>query len=169
MRFLELAAKRSSIRGFKPDPVPEELLAKVLEAGRIAPSAANKQPWHFIVVREEAARQKLQQAYPRDWFGKAPAIIVVCVEPGKAWVRQDGKNYAWVDGAIAMDHMTLCAADLGLGTCWIGAFDAKKARDVLFLPEGIEPLAMTPVGYPEAASRPKVRKESSEILHYERW
>ncbi|HOW96345.1 MAG TPA: nitroreductase family protein [Kiritimatiellia bacterium] len=169
MTFLELAAKRSSIRGYKPDPVPEDWLAKVLEAGRLAPSAANKQPWHFIVVREEPARLKLQQAYPRDWFGKAPAILVVCVEPGKAWVRQDGKNYVSVDGAIAMDHMTLCAADLGLGTCWIGAFDPKKARDILGLPEGIEPLAMTPLGFPDAPPRPKSRKETAEILHYERW
>ncbi|MBP7830449.1 MAG: nitroreductase family protein [Kiritimatiellae bacterium] len=169
MTFLELAAKRSSIRAYKPDPVPEELLAKVLEAGRIAPSAANKQPWHFIVLREESARQKLQQAYPRDWFGKAPAIIVVCTEPSRAWVRQDGKNYGAVDGAIAMDHMTLCAADLGLGTCWIGAFDPKRVRVALGLPEEIEPLAMTPLGFPEAAPRPKVRKEACEILHYERW
>lgn len=169
MTFLELAAKRSSIRAYKPDSVSEDLLAKVLEAGRLAPSAANKQPWHFIVVRDESVRQKLQQAYAREWFWKAPVILVVCTEPNQGWIRQDGKNYASVDGAIGMDHMTLCATDLGLGTCWIGAFDPRKAKDILGLPEGIEPLAMTPLGIPDVAPRPKIRKELSELVHYERW
>ncbi len=96
-------------------------------------------------------------------------MIVVCVEPGRAWIRSDGKNYADVDGAIVMDHMTLCAADLGLGTCWIGAFDPVRTREVLALPPEIEPLAMTPLGHPADTGRAKTRKAVSELVHLERW
>lgn len=169
MSFLDLARKRGSVRGYEPAPVSEADLQKVLEAGRLAPSAANYQPWHFVVVRNEATRMALRDAYGKDWFWKAPLILVVCVEPRKAWVRMDGRNYAYVDGAIAMDHMTLCAADLGLGTCWVAAFDPVRARAILGLPEGIEPLAMTPLGKPAREPSPKKRKELTEIVHRDRW
>jgi nitroreductase len=169
MSFLDLANKRSSVRGYDSGAVDESILNKVLEAGRIAPSAANQQPWHFIVVRDERQKLALKEAYGKEWFWKAPVIIVICVEPSKAWTRQDGKNYAAVDGAIAMDHITLCAADLGLGTCWVGAFDPAKVKNILGLPDGIEPLAMTPLGKPVAPSLPKKRKSMDQIVHYERW
>lgn len=169
MSFLDLAARRVSVRGYETTPVTEAELEKVLEAGRLAPSAANRQPWHFIVVRNEAQRRALGEAYAKEWFWKAPVIIVVCVEPVKAWQRRDGKNYADVDGAIAMDHMTLCAADLGLGTCWVGAFDPATVRAALHLPDGIEPLAMTPLGHPADAGKPKTRKPLSEVVRHERW
>ena len=169
MSFLDLANKRYSVRSYEAAEIEETNLLEVLEAGRIAPSAANQQPCHFIVIRDPVQKQALKEAYAKDWFWKAPVIIVVCVEPHKAWTRQDGKNYAAVDGAIAMDHMTLCAADLGLGTCWIGAFDPAKIRRILELPEGIEPLAMTPLGKPAAPALPKRRKALEQMLHHEHW
>jgi len=169
MSFLDLASRRSSVRGYDSGLVDEALLNKVLEAGRIAPSAANQQPWHIIVVRDPGQKQALKEAYGKEWFWKAPVIIVVCVEPHKAWTRQDGKNYATVDGAITMDHMTLCATDLGLGTCWVGAFDPAKVKKILGLPDGIEPLVMTPLGKPAAPALPKKRKALEQIVHYERW
>lgn len=169
MDFIELARKRVSVRGYDPSPVSEGDLGQILEAGRMAPSAANRQPWHFIVIRDPHTKKQLSQAYGRPWFWEAPLIIVVCIEPAKAWTRMDGKNYATVDGAIAMDHMTLCAADLGLGTCWIGAFDPAKVRTILHLPEGVEPLAMTPLGKPADNPRPKSRKELKDITHYDTW
>jgi len=169
MSFLQLAEKRVSVRGYQDTPVASEDLQKVLEAGRLAPSAANRQPCHFIVVRDPEQRRKLGEAYGREWFWRAPVLIVVCVEPGRAWTRSDGKNYADVDGAIAMDHMTLCAADLGLGTCWIGAFDPARTRDVLALPPEVEPLAMTPLGHPADTGRAKARKTITELVHLERW
>lgn len=169
MSFLDLVKKRFSVRRYETTPVPEEALEKVLEAGRLAPSAANRQPSHFIVVRSEEHRRKLGVAYPRDWFWQAPVIIVICVEPSRAWVRSDNTNYADVDGAIAVDHMTLCAADLGLGTCWIGAFDPAKAKSILNLPAGIEPLAMIPLGYPAEPVRAKSRKPLAELVHQETW
>ncbi len=169
MDFLDLARRRASVRGYRPDPVEDPLVEQVLEAGRAAPSATNRQPWHVVLVTSEARRQALFEAYPRDWFLQAPVMLAVCTEPGAAWNRPDGKNYADVDGAIAMDHMTLCAASLGLGTCWIGAFDAEKVRAALGLPEGIEPLALTPLGWPADAGRPKRRKPLGDLLHRERW
>jgi nitroreductase len=165
--FLELAEARRSVRAYKPDPVPEDLLLQVLECARRAPSACNRQPWRFVVVRDEARRRLLGTAYSRDWFWSAPAIVAVCVVPADAWTRpHDGKNYAWVDGAIAMDHLTLAAADLGLGTCWIGAFDPEPVRHILNLPDGVEVVAMTPLGYPadDPAPRPRTRRPLSETL-----
>ncbi len=168
--FLELARRRVSVRRFRPDPVPDGLLDQVLEAARLAPSAKNLQPWHFIVVRDPARRAALGRAYPMEWFTQAPVIIAVCVEPAKAWRRrQDGYCSAEVDGAIAMDHLILCAADLGLGACWIGAFDPQPAREALGLPLGIELLALTPLGFPDDAGRPKIRKELRDIRHDEHW
>jgi len=169
MNFLDLAKKRFSVRCYEAKPVPEEVLEKVLEAGHLAPSAANRQPCHLIVVRSEEQRRKLGITYPRDWFWQAPVIIVVCVESSQAWVRSDSKNYADVDGAILVDHMTLCAADLGLGTCWIGAFDPARVRSILNLPPGIEPLAMMPLGYPAEPERAKIRKPLAELIHQETW
>ncbi len=169
MNFLELATKRISVRGYHSTPVDEAALAQVLEAARVAPSAANRQPWHILVIRDKAARLALGQAYTRDWFQQAPLILAVCVEPAKAWQRLDGKNFADVDGAILMDHLTLCAADLGLGTCWVVAFEAARVKAALHLPEGIEPLALTPLGYPADAGRPKTRKALAEILHHDQW
>ena len=169
MVFLDLVKERFSVRAYQPTPVPEALLMQVLEAGRLAPSAANRQPWHLILVQDAQQRRALGASYPRDWFWKAPAIIVVCVEPARAWTRSDGKNYADVDGAIATDHMTLCAADLGLGTCWIGAFDSAKVRSALGLPEGVDPLILSPVGYPAESPRSKIRKPIGDILRRERW
>lgn len=169
MNFLDLARQRFSVRSYEKTAVPEDKLQMVLEAGRLAPSAANRQAWRFVVVRDEKQRRALGDAYPRDWFWSAPVILVVCMEPAKAWVRFDGKNYADVDGAIAMDHMTLCAAEIGLGTCWIGAFEPAKVRRVLGIPGHIEPLAMTPLGIPAEPVRAKSRKPMLEIVNYDRF
>jgi nitroreductase len=170
--FLELAEKRCSVRAYKPETVPEELLQQVLEAGRLAPSACNKQPWRFIVVRSETGRRALGAAYAREWFWKAPVVIAVCILPKEAWVRSyDGKNYAMVDGALAMDHITLAAAGLGLGTCWIGAFDPAAVHEILGLPDGVEVVGMTPLGFPEVEANPRVRSRRplGETVMKERW
>jgi nitroreductase len=155
---------------FPPVPIEEKKLEQVLEAGRLAPSACNLQPWVFIVVRKSEARRKLQSAYSRDWLATAPAIIAVCCEPEAAWVRSsDGKRHGDIDAAIAVDHMTLCAADLGLGTCWICAFDPARAREALELPPHLEPVALLPIGYPAAGGMPKERKPLAELVRYEKF
>ena len=170
--FLDLAEKRRSVRAYKPDEVPEELLQTVLEAGRLAPSACNKQPWRFIVVRSETCRRALGAAYAREWFWKAPLVIAVCILPKEAWTRShDGKNYAMADGALAMDHLQLAAAELGLGTCWIAAFDPAAAREILGLPDGVEIVGMTPLGFPDVETNPRVRSRRplGETVMKERW
>lgn len=159
MGFLELAKQRSSVRKYRNVPVEDEKIRQVLEAGRIAPSAVNYQPWYFIVVRDEALRRQVAMAYKREWILQAPVIIVVCGDHSRAWKRFDGKDHCDVDAAIAIDHMTLAAADLGLGTCWICGFDAQIVRDIFKLPENIEPIALLPLGYP-AESTDENRHES---------
>jgi nitroreductase len=170
MTFLELAARRCSIRKFRPDPVEQEKLEQVLEAARLAPSACNLQPWTFVVLRDESRRRELSAAFPRDWLSKAPVIVAACCDTKAAWTRhQDGKRHGDVDLAIAVEHMALAAAELGLGCCWVCAFDPAVARKALGLPEGIEPVVLLPLGYPAEEGAPKKRKPLSEIVRWERY
>jgi nitroreductase len=168
MSFLELAGKRYSVRAYKADPVETEKLQGVLEAARLAPTAGNRQPFKIVVIRTHGREAELKRIYPKEWFCQAPIVIGICAIPSQAFVRSDGKNYGDVDATIAMDHLIMAAADLGLGTCWIGAFDAAAARELLHAPEGVEPLAFTPLGYPADAPRPKKRKPLSELMVWER-
>jgi len=171
VEFKELIRARYSVRAYRPDPVEDEKLNAVLEAARLAPTAANRQPFQVIVIQTAGRQEELGRVYPRPWFVQAPLVLCACGIPAQNWVRVDGKNYNDVDVAIAMDHLVLAAADLGLGTCWIAAFDPDAAREVLQLPEGVEPVAFTPLGYPadDSQPRPKKRKPLKELVRYERW
>ena len=169
MKFAELIKKRYSVRAYKPDPVEEDKLQRVLEAVRLAPTAANRQAFQIIVIHTAGREAELRRIYGRDWFVQAPLVICACGIPAQNWVRSDGKNYNDVDVTIAMDHLILAATDAGLGTCWIGAFDPVATREVLGLPDGVEPIAFTPLGYPADQPRPKKRKALSELVRYERW
>jgi nitroreductase len=169
MQFSELVKKRYSVRSYKPDPVDDDKLEQVLEAARLAPSAANRQPFQLIVIHTAGREAELNRIYARPWFVQAPVVICACGNPGQAWVRRDGKSYCDVDVAIAVDHLTLAAADLGLGTCWIGAFDLTSAREILGLPNETEPIAFTPLGYPNDEPKPKTRKSLDELVRYEHW
>lgn len=169
MEFSELIKKRYSVRAYKPDPVEEEKLQAVLEAARLAPTAANRQPFQLIVIPTAGREADLQRIYRRKWFTQAPWVICACAIPAEGWSRMDGKGYTDVDAAIAMDHLILAATDLGLGTCWIAAFDPAAAREVLGLPEGVEPIAFTPLGYAADRPGPKERKPQSALVRYERW
>ena len=171
MEFSELIRQRYSVRAYKPDPVPDELLAQVLEAGRLAPTAANKQPFRIIVVHTEGREDELRRIYQGDLFGQAPLILGVCAVQTEAWRRDryDRKSHADVDATIVMDHLVLAAADLGVGTCWIAAFDPTAAREILGLPPEVEPVLFTPLGYPADKPGPKARKPLSELVRYERW
>jgi nitroreductase len=166
MEFGELIAKRYSVRAYKADPVPEEYLQKVLQAARLAPTAANRQPFQVYVVSTAGREEELRKVYHRPWFTQAPLVLCVCMLPAQAWVRvkYDGKCYAEVDAAIVMDHMILAAAEIGLGTCWIADFNPAAAREALKLPEGVEPLLFTPLGFPADQSKPKERKPQAELI-----
>ena len=170
MEFFELIRARYSVRAYKPDPVEEEKLRRVLEAARLAPTAANHQPFQLIVIHTAGCEPELRRIYPRPWFTQAPLIVCICGVPADGWVRVDGKNYTDVDAAIAMDHLVLAATDLGLGTCWIAAFNPAAAREVLGLPEGLEPVILTPLGYAADGSKPKAkeRRPLSDLVRDER-
>jgi nitroreductase len=170
MEFSELIAKRYSVRAYKPDPVEEAKLQIVLEAARLAPTAANCQPFQLIVIHTAGKEAELSRIYHRPWFVQAPLILCAVGVPAQGWVRSDDKRrYLDVDVAIVMDHLILAAADQGLGTCWIASFNAKAAREFLGLPDEVEPLIFTPLGYPADTLKPKERKPLSELVRYERW
>jgi len=165
MHFNQLLRERYSVREYKPLKVSKVLIIEVLEAGRMAPSAANRQPWNFILVSKKENLDLIKSAYNRDWFSKVPQVIVVCGNHNESWKRAiDQKDHCDVDAAIAIDHMTLRAAELGLGTCWVCHFDPDIVKKALNLPDHIEPIALLPVGYPIETKAPaKKRKTIQEV------
>lgn len=169
MDFSEVIRKRYSVRSYKRNPVGAKKLQNVLQAMRLAPTATNNQAFQFLVIHTKGREEELQRIYRRDWFTNAPVVVCACGIPEENWVRKDGKNYNDVDVAIAMDHLILAATNEGLGTCWIGAFDAQAAKEVLGLPEGVEPIAFTPLGYAADQPKAKKRKDLSDLVRYERW
>ena len=171
MDFYDTIRRRLSIRAYRPDPVPDEVLSRILEAGRLAPSAKNIQPWKFIVVKDDKVRQALIPACRNQQFvGAAPVVLCACALEKEAWHGMGGYGSAAdVDIAIALEHMILAAAAEGLGTCWIGAFLEQEVRKVLVIPEGVRPVALTPLGYPAREARPQPRKPLAEIVCYDRF
>ena len=164
MEFYEVISKRRSIRAYKKDTVEDSKLSRILNAARLAPTAANRQPYSLIVVKDEETKQKLKDAYSQEWFFTAPVIVCACALPDDAWKRNDGKGYVDVDVAIAMDHLILAASAEGLGTCWIAAFKPEVVREVLNIPDNMEPLVLTPLGYPETIPEPTSRKPLEEMV-----
>jgi nitroreductase len=170
MNFLELAKKRYSVRNYSPKPIEKTKLDYILECGRIAPSAANYQPWKVMVIDEGELKQKIERTYNRDWLKQAPVILVFLADHRQSWKRADGKDHADIDLAIIVDHITLAAAEQDLGTCWICNFDAAKCRNILDLPDHLEPVAYLSLGYPSESnddnSRHLKRKQTHEIVSY---
>jgi nitroreductase len=169
MEFSELIQQRYSARSYRPKPVEDKKLLDVLEAARLAPTAANRQSYQLILIKTAGREEELARIYKPKWFVEAPYVIAAIGLPEGNWVRKDGRNYTDVDVAIVMDHLILAAANAGLGTCWIGAFDPDAAREVLGLPDEAEPLAFTPLGYPADEPAVKRRKPLSDLVRYERW
>jgi nitroreductase len=169
MDVFEAIANRYSVRGFAADPVGDDVLERVLEAGRRAPTAANRQPFRILVVRTSGREEELTRIYGRRWFIQAPIVLAVIAVPGEAWTRSDGKSYADVDATIVMDHLVLAATALGLGTCWIAAFDVEAARDVLGLPDDVEPVAFTPLGYAAKPAAKTDRRPLTDLVRYDHW
>ncbi len=169
MDFLELARQRRSVRAYRPEPVPPALLERLLEAARLAPTACNRQPFRLLVLETAGHQAELSRIYHRPWFVHAPLVIGIVAVLGEAWVRRDGASYHQVDAAIAMDHLILAAASVGLGTCWVAAFDRAAAVEVLGLPPDVEPVAFTPLGYPADAPGPKERRPLEDLVRRQRW
>jgi nitroreductase len=171
MSVLDIIRTRRSVRKYKDDPVPEEVLARVLEAVRLAPSAKNLQPWKFIVVRDRATKRMLAKAaFDQYFMSDADVVIAACGFPEKAYPRQGRYMNSWpIDVTIAFEHLILQAEEEGLGTCWIGAFDEAEVKAVLGVPEEVRVLAMTPLGRPDESPRERGRKSLEEIVSYEKF
>jgi nitroreductase len=169
MDVMEAIRRRRSIRSYAGREVEDEKLNAVLEAGRLAPSANNRQEWKFVVVKDKALRGKLSEAAKGQRFvAEAPVVIAACaVETEK--VMSCGQLAYPIDLAIAVDHMTLKAVEEGLGTCWIGAFYEDKVKSALGIPENVKIVALLPLGYPASVSSNYMRKPLDEIVCYERW
>jgi nitroreductase len=168
MPVLDLMKTRCSVRQFKDQPVEREKLLYMLEAGRVAPSGCNYQPWRFIVLEDKALIGRIAPDWVRE--SHAPVLIVACGDHQHAWRRRDGKDHCDIDVAIAVDHMMLAAAEVGLGTCWICSFDAYRCATLLELPYQLEPAVLIPVGYPTETRPPerhdKERKTLKELVSW---
>jgi nitroreductase len=170
MDVYEAIRTRKSVRSFLDRDVPEEVLTRVLEGARLAPSASNRQEWRFVVVRDPATRQQLAQAANRQRFvGQAPVILACCAETDNHVMPCGHLSYP-IDVAIAMDHLTLCAVAEGLGTCWIGAFNEVQVREILGIPSQVRVVELMPLGYPaDPAPVAKRRLPLGTIVKHERW
>jgi nitroreductase len=171
MEYYDLIRTRESIRNYDPDrPVPKEMMEKILDAGRMAPSACNNQPWKFLVISSSEMLNKVKTCYPREWFKDAPHILVVLGFRDKAWNRSyDGYNSTETDTAIAMTHIILAAENEGVGTCWIEAYNPAILREALSLHENQLIFGITPLGYPKPGFKKtliKTRKPLEEIVEF---
>ena len=167
---MEAIRKRKSVRKYLNKKVEEGELFTVLEAGRLAPSASNRQEWRFIIVRDQVSKKKLAEAANNQSFiAEASIVIAACAETDEH-VMSCGQACYPIDVAIALDHITLAAVELGLGTCWIGAFDEKKVKQILEIPSEVRVVALMPLGYPyDSSVVNKNRLSISEISKYEQY
>lgn len=164
MDVFEVMTARRSIRKYTPEPIPDTQLGKILEAARLAPSAANKQPWRFVVVQDKNRKEQVAQAANNQTFLKDASAIVVAVSDPETSQRWHEK-----DTMIALEHMVLAATALGYGTCWIGAFNEEEIKRLLKIPEQKRIVALLPIGIPNEKPAPKSRKDFHEIFYKEEW
>ena len=167
MEFIDVINERYSVRGYLDKEVEQEKLEYVLKAATIAPTGVNKQPFKVYVIDAKKYKEELSKIYKASWFVEAPYVLAVVALRNEAWVRPwDSKNIADIDATIVMDHMILAATDVGLGTCYIGAFKKNYAHQFLELDETEEAVLFTPIGYPNAEPRETPRKELDEFVVY---
>ncbi len=169
--MFEAITGRRSIRAFKSDDVSQEMIMKLVEAAKWAPSAGNIQPWELAVVRKSEVKKRLAEAaYGQAFIEEAPVVIVVCANEARSsesYGERGEHLYCIQDTAAAIQNLLLAGYSLGLGTCWVGAFDEEKTKQILKIPRGIRPVAIIPVGYPAEFPQPRKRRLLEEIIHYE--
>jgi nitroreductase len=169
MEVKEAILKRSSIRAYEEKPVPMEILVQVLEAARLAPSGRNSQSWKFIIVRDDERRQAIGRAAGGQPHVHTAPVIIAAVATDPEEIMPCGILAYPVNLAIAIDHMTLAAVDLGLGTCWIGAFSQEEVKKILEVPGKYKIVSLLTLGYSGETGRPKARKSLEEIICYEKY
>jgi nitroreductase len=171
MTVLTAIRERRSVRKYKSDAIPEDVLLRVLEAARLAPSGKNLQPWKFILVKNKELKEKLAMASAEQLFiAQAPVIVVGCGYPDSCYARMGRYMKSWpVDVTIALEHLILQAQEEGLGTCWVGSFEEDEIKSILNIPENVRVLALTPLGYPDEEPPFRSRKSLKEIISYNRY
>ena len=166
---LEIIRKRQSVRSYQDKEIPEEILQEILEAGRLAPSASNRQSWKFIVVKDEHLKQKLVPVCRNQKsVGEASVVIVGCAT-NPEHIMPCGEHSYPIDLAIALDNMSLQATALGLGTCWIGAFYQDEVKEILGVPEDVRIVSLMSLGYSKGLGTKTERKSLSEIICYDKY
>jgi len=169
MDVFEAIRVRRSIRSYANQPVEKEKLMQVLESGRLAPSANNRQEWRFVVVQDPQKRKMLSEAAcGQEFVAEAPVVLACCAVESDRIMACGHPAYA-VDLAIAIDHMTLAAVGLGLGTCWIGAFHEEQVQKILGIPSTVRVVELLTLGYPAEQPKPRPRKKLDEIVFFENW
>jgi nitroreductase len=162
MDLFETVEKRRSIRKFKPNPIPDKNLKKILEAGRLAPSGGNRQPWSFIVVRKPETKKKLAAvANLQRFIADADTVLIALGDPAVS------KSLYKQDPMIAIEHMVLASTALGYGTCWIGAFNENDVKEIAKVPENMTVIALLPIGIPDENPPPKPRRAFKEVFFKE--
>ncbi len=172
MDTLEAIRKRRSVRSFKPDPIPEEDLRKILEAASWAPSAGNCQPLELVVVKDPGVKEEVMEAaFGQSFVGEAPVVVVVCAEVERTTRRygRRGELFYVQDTAAATQNLLLAATALGYGTCWVGAFSEEEVAKALRLPRGVRPLAIVPIGKSAESPEAPPRLPLREIVHRDRY
>jgi nitroreductase len=170
MELSEAIKKRRSIRAYKKQDVSEETVEKLIDAASLAPSAGNIQPWKFVIARNPDTKKKLAQAANQAFIEEAPVVIVVCANEKRSSMGYGfrGKTlYCIQDTAAATQNILLTAYSLGLGTCWVGAFNEDQAKKAINAPEEMRPVAIIPVGYPNEAPTQRNRRPINQIIHHE--
>ncbi len=161
MSLLDVIFSRRSIRRYTSKPVPDKVLKSVLEAGRLAPSADNAQPWHFIAVTDPEIKRELSRGPWRSFIKDSAFTIVGCGEKSDKW--------STVDVAIALENMVLSAEAQGVGSCWIGAFEEKEVKELLGIPDNLKVVALVSFGYPAEKPGPGNKRSLESIVHYNRF
>jgi nitroreductase len=164
----EAIRRRFSVRAYRDAFVEDDKLARVLDAGRLAPSARNRQPWTFVVVRDPARRARLAELSAQTFLAEAPVVLAV-VGDSPGYVMHCDVPADPVDCAIAIDHITLAAVAEGLGTCWVGHFPQDACRELLAVPDSAKIVALVALGYPAASLPGKSRKPLEQVVRYERF
>jgi nitroreductase len=171
MDVFEAIEKQRSTRNYEPTPVPKEKLEKILEAARLAPSASNLQPWHFIIVTDAEKRKALSGGMFAKFLKQSPVVIAACGD------KKTAPKWYTIDVAIAVENMVLAATGEGLGTCWIGSFDENQVRETLKIPKNLRVIVLLAVGYPSDKESPtskalrvvRQRKPLKEIVSLEEY
>ncbi|MCW4035805.1 MAG: nitroreductase family protein [Candidatus Bathyarchaeota archaeon] len=173
MRIPEAISERRSVRAFTSRDISEQEVELLVEAACLAPSAGNLQPWEFIVVRDPATKGRLvDAAHGQSFIREAPVVFVVCAVPRRSasgYGSRGRELYCLQDTAAAVQNLMITARENGLGSCWVGAFDERRASAALGLPDWARPVAIVPVGYPAESPRRRPRRPLSEVIHRDKW